>query len=165
MYFNNPDIIKSDTDAVLGCVRMGEGEETINFLGMIRRTMQIYAFYIQQDINALVSDKISHARALSLTALKIYSRLEMFEELPPRDVEHLAELMTYSRNFEKWEYNIQQRFFATHAQKVNEETKIQATSSQGLSQEDIQEIKDEMNLDTILEKLAMYLDIGHPVNS
>lgn len=158
MFFNQPDIIKTETDVVLGAVRV-DGEN-LNFLNLINKTITFYAFHIRKDVEDLMSDTISYRRALMLTAEKIYSRLEMYEELPPRDEEHLAELMMQSKNFEMWESDVKRRFFSIHTDKVTEETPVPVTGEGGISQADIIEIKGRTNLDLILEKLAMYMDVG-----
>jgi hypothetical protein len=159
MYFNNPDIITSKTDVVLGSVSVNE--EKLNFLNFMNRTIGFYALHIRRDIEALINEQISHKKALSLTALKIFSRLDMYEKVSPRDEEHLAELMMQSRNYEMWESDIKQRFFQTHFEKVTVETKISVTGVDGFTQEEIEEILEETNLDLILESLSMYLDNGN----
>jgi len=163
MYFNNPDIIKTETDVVLGCVKTDD--ENLNFLSLINRTIQFYSYHIHNDIKDLISDTVSYKEALRLTAIKIYSCLDMYEELMPTDEEHLAKLMMLSRNFEMWESDIKNRFLQTHYEKATVTTKISVTGEGGMSQEEIQEIKENTNLDLILEKLSMYMDIGNPSNN
>lgn len=160
MYFNNPDIIENQTDVILGGVLVEE--ENLNFLNLINRTTQIYAYHIRKDVEALMSETISHKEALRLTAIKIYAVLDMYEELQPIDEEHLAEIIMQSRNYETWKSDIKRKFFDTHTEKISVETKIPVTKEGGISQEEINEIKKSVNLDLILEKLSEYLDIGNP---
>jgi hypothetical protein len=162
MYFNNPDIIKTETDVILGAVKTDD--ENLNFLSLINRTIQFYAYHIRQDVIGLMSETVNHKEALELTAKKIYTRLDMYRELTPKDEEGLAELMMQSRNFEMWEADIKRRFFETHSEKVDVKTKIPVTKEGGVSQEEIKEIKENTNLDLILEKLSMYIDLGNPTN-
>jgi len=162
MYFNNPEIIKTETDVILGGVRV-DGSD-LNYLNLINKAIQIYAYYIRKDVEGLMSDSISHAKALSLTAEKVYERLSMYQNIPPRDEEHLAELMMESKNFEMWSSDIKRRFFETHFEKVDVETKIPVSGEGAMSQQEIEEIKGYTNLDLILEKLSMYMDIGNPTN-
>jgi hypothetical protein len=163
MFFNNPDVITSDTDIILGSVKADDGG--LNFLTMMHRCKNFYAFHIRKDIEALMDKETSHRKALLLTANKIYSRLEMYEKIEPTDEEHLAELMMQSRNFEMWESDVKNRFFATHPEKVTVETKISSTGDGGFSQEEIKQVLEETNLDLILETLMMYMDIGTPTNN
>jgi hypothetical protein len=163
MYFNNPDIIKTETDVILGAVKADE--ENLNYLNLINRTIAFYAYHIRKDVEALMDKTTNHAKALSLTAYKIYSRLDMFEKIPPRDEEHLAELMMQSRNYDMWASDIKKRFFETHFEKVTVETKIPVTGEGGITQEEIKDILAETNLDLILEQLSMYMDIGNPTSN
>lgn len=159
MYFNNPDIIKSDTDIVLGAAKVSD--DKINYLNLIHKTIAFYSYHIRRDVEALIDENTNHKKALNLTALKIFSRLDMYENIQPRDEEHLAEMIMLSRNYEMWSSDIKERFFETHFEKVTVETKISVTGDGGFSQEEIQDVLDETNLDLILEKLSMYLDFGN----
>jgi len=162
MFFNNPDIIENETDVILGGVTVDEAN--LNFLTLINRTIQIYAYHIHKDVQGLISETISHQKALSLTAKKIYTTLDMYEQIEPRDEEHLAEIMMRSRNHEVWQADIKSRFFESHAGKVDVETKIPVTKEGGITQDEMKEVKNSVNLDLILQKLSMYLDIGNPSN-
>lgn len=163
MRFNNPAILKTETDVILGAVRVSG--ENLNYVGLIERSIQFYTYHIRKDIEALMSDTISHQRALMLTANKIYGALDMYEHIPPKDEEHLAELMMQSRNYEMWASDIKRRFFETHTDKVELDTRISAIVEGGFSEQEIQDILDEVNLDKILEVLSMYMDIGYPSNN
>lgn len=162
MFFNNPDIILSDTDIILGSVN---ANEDLNFLTMMNRCKNFYAYHIHKDVQALIDSETNHRKALLLTANKIFLRLDMYEKIVPTDEEHLAELMMQSRNFEMWESDIKNRFFATHPEKVTVETKISATGDGGFSQEHIKGLLESTNLDLILETLVMYMDFGTPTNN
>jgi hypothetical protein len=163
MHFNNPEIIKTETDVILGSAKVsGENE---NYIGLMERCRYLLEYHIHQDILALVDGEISHQRALMLTANKIYLVLDMYEQIPPKDEEHLAEIITQSKNYEMWASDIKRRFFETHSGKVEINTKIPAVVEGGLSQDDIKGILNETNLDKILEVLAMYMDIGYPSNN
>lgn len=161
MYFNNPDIIKSDTDIILGSVSV-DNDEQINFLNLINRCENNYALIINDYVNELVSDKIDREQALRMTAGKIYGILDMYEKLMPESEQHLAELMMQSKNYDMWQSDIMNRYSNTHSGKTTARTPIQATSESGESQERIEELVSDINLDTILETLAMYMDIGKP---
>ena len=122
MYFNNPDIIENDTDAILGSINVDE--ETINFKTFIHQTTYLYAYYIRKDIESLVDENNTHKKALELTAKKIYTRLDMYEQVVPKDEEHLAELMMRSRNFETWQSDMKRRFLNVHLGITKEDTQI-----------------------------------------
>lgn len=160
MYFNNPDIIRSETDVILGGVKVSD--ENLNYLNLINKAIAFYAYHIRKDIEALMDSTTNHSKALFLTSQKVFSRLDMYEKINPRDEEHLAELMMQSRNYEMWASDIKRRFFDTHFEKVTVETKISVTGEGGFSQDEIKEILSETNLDLILEHLSMYMDIGNP---
>ena len=161
MYFSNPDIILSDTDVVLGSVRVGE---EISFLNLFNRISSVIEYHIRKDVEQLMSSDISYRRALTLTANKAFGILETFYEVVPIDEAHLAELIMQSRNFEMWQSDVKNRFMKIHQDKITVETKIPSVMEGGMTQEEIKAIVDEVTLDTILAKLAMYVDIGNPSN-
>jgi hypothetical protein len=163
MHFNNPAIIKTETDVILGSVKMNG--DSISYIALMQRCVEVLEYYIHKDMELLQSDEISYKKALWLTAQKIYSSLDMYENTPPKDIEHLAEIITQSRNYEMWASDIKNRFFQIHAGKVEIDTKVPAFGEGGMSESEIVEVLDETSLDSILEVLKMNMDIGHPSNS
>lgn len=163
MRFNHPEIIRTKTDVILGSARVSG--DTISYIGLMEKCTKILEYHIRKEVEGLMGETISHQRALMMTAHKVYGILDMFEKIPPTDEEHLAELITQSRNYEMWASDIKVRFFQTHSGKVEINTRIPSFGEEGMSQQEIQDILDEVNLDEILEVLSMYMDIGSPSNN
>lgn len=160
MYFTNSEVIKTETDVVLGGVKAPN--TNISYLDVLYLSKIRIERYIRDEVKMHMQTGIDHSSAMELVMDKVYGRLKMFEKRVVYSEEELAEIIVeYSREYDSWKMSLWESFRNIHLGKIKRDTPVAVSNEEDVfSQEDIQQVLDNSGLDYLLERLSMVFDLG-----